>query len=523
MQEQMPSPPPRIPVIPHPPDLQGFGGEDTRPDSAAIMSNRAGDSFRYRLAQKTSQETLGSDVYRGMPVPPIPPIPPIPGTATAPKSYIDALSKTESLVHRGRYSYASSAISTINSPRKIRRRKNPTPFNILVVGAKSSGKTSFLNFLRTSLSLPLSKLRQQSRDEDYYIASSASAGTFPNYTSQYVETEIEGERIGVTLWDSQGLEVDRVDLQLQNMTSFIESKFEDTFNEESKVARAPGFQDTHIHCVLLLLDPNRLDTNIATGQRANEINGVKAKANSFVRARPERFIGGLDEILDLNVLRALKGKTTVVPVIAKADTITSAHMAHLKRAVWDSLKSNGFETLEAITQNGDDEGSDTSSDSPKTNYVDDQDGDLIKTEGDKFSTTSVLSSSSDSTFSASDFDLAKPGKPSKFSPAITPTSPAGTTPPPAEVPALPFSIISPDPHEPGVIGRRFPWGLADPMNAEHCDFVKLKQNVFAEWRGNLREASRELWYESWRTSRLNKKARRDGGVVGDLRTQMWAN
>ena len=125
MQEQMPSPPPRIPIIPHPPDLQGFGGEDIRSD---IMSNRAGGSFRYRLAQKTSQETLGSDMYRGMPVPPVPPIPPIPGTTTAPKSYIDTFSRTESLVNRGRYSYASSAISTINSPRKIRRRKDPTPF-----------------------------------------------------------------------------------------------------------------------------------------------------------------------------------------------------------------------------------------------------------------------------------------------------------------------------------------------------------------------------------------------------------
>lgn len=127
MQEQIPSPPPRIPIIPHPPDLQGFGGEDTR-DSGAIISNRAAGSFRYRLAQKSSQETLGSDMYRGMPVPPVPPIPPIPGTATTIKSYVDVFPRTESLVHRGRYSYASSAISTINSPRKIRRRKDPTAF-----------------------------------------------------------------------------------------------------------------------------------------------------------------------------------------------------------------------------------------------------------------------------------------------------------------------------------------------------------------------------------------------------------
>lgn len=489
----------------------------------AIMSNRAGGSFKYRLAQKSSQETLGSDTYRGMPVPPVPPIPPIPGRTTT-KGYVEAFSRTESLVNRGRHSYASSAISTINSPRKIRRRKDPTSFNILVVGAKTSGKTTFLNFLQTSLALPLSKRRQQSRDDDYYIVPTTSAGAFSNFTSQYVETEIEGERIGVTLWDSEGLEASGVDLQLQNMTTFIESKFEDTFNEESKVARAPGFRDTHIHCVFLVLDPSRLDANIAAGQRANEIDGVKAMANSFVRGRPERSLSGLDENLDLNVLRALKGKTTVVPVIAKADTITSAHMAHLKRAVWDSLRSNGLETLEGITQN-DDEESDNSSGSPKNNHLDERDEDIIKTEGDKFSMTSVLSSSSDSSsvFSASDFDLAKPGKPSIISPVRTPSSPNVLTPPLAEPPALPLSIISPDPYEPDVIGRKFPWGLADPMNAEHCDFVKLKQTIFTEWRGDLRDASRELWYESWRTSRLKKKARRDGGLVVDARTQVWAS
>ncbi|RAL68289.1 hypothetical protein DID88_007020 [Monilinia fructigena] len=59
----------------------------------------------------------------------------------------------------------------------------------------------------------------------------------------------------------------------------------------------------------------------------------------------------------------------------------------------------------------------------------------------------------------------------------------------SEIPYLPLSIISPDMYEPDVIGRKFPWGFADPMNVEHCDFVRLKEAVFAEWRGELREAS----------------------------------
>lgn len=50
------------------------------------------------------------------------PIPPVPG------GWVDPYARTESMTHRGRYSYASSAISTINSPRRVRRRKDPTPF-----------------------------------------------------------------------------------------------------------------------------------------------------------------------------------------------------------------------------------------------------------------------------------------------------------------------------------------------------------------------------------------------------------
>lgn len=354
---------------------------------------------------------------------------------------------------------------------------------------------------------------------------SASAGAFPTFTSQYVETGAENERIGVTLWDSEGLKANVVDIQIQKIASFIESKFEDTFNEENQVARAPGFKDSHIHCVFLILDPVRLDANLAASQSASEINGYRARANSFANRRPDLSPSGLDENLDLNVLRGLKGKTTVIPIIAKADTITSGHMSHLKRAVWESLIKNGLETLEAINQEDEDD-SDSSSEYGGTSGLDERDEDAANAakESDDFSVTSVLHSDSDtsSTFSASDFDLAKPGKPAKTVHARTSSSPTVPMSAPAVPPSLPLSIISPDPYEPDIIGRKFPWGFADPMNAEHCDFVKLKQVVFTEWRSDLREASRELWYEGWRTSRLNKKARRDGGVVGDARTQVWA-
>lgn len=87
---------PRLPDLSPTPQLETFGGEE--------------------------RDTLA----------PEPPMPrPQSGIAVPTASMTDAVdpyARTESMTHRGRYSYASSAISTVNSPRRIRRRKDPTPY-----------------------------------------------------------------------------------------------------------------------------------------------------------------------------------------------------------------------------------------------------------------------------------------------------------------------------------------------------------------------------------------------------------
>lgn len=134
--------------------------------------------------------------------------------------------------------------------------------SILVVGAKNSGKTSFISFLKHSLALPPGKQPHGSDPEPQTSHGSRGSSSF---TSTYLESEIEGERIGLTLWDSQGLEKNVVDLQCRELAGFVESKFEETFAEEQKVMRTPGVKDTHIHCVLLVLDPVRY---VSLGGRA---------------------------------------------------------------------------------------------------------------------------------------------------------------------------------------------------------------------------------------------------------------
>ncbi|OWP03738.1 hypothetical protein B2J93_6081 [Marssonina coronariae] len=436
-----------------------FCNED-RPDAVALAASPRHANGRASMEPPRSAAIAVSSE----------PVPPVPSASHGSRNgaWVDPYARTESMTHRGRYSYASSAVSSINSPRRVRRRKDPTPFNILIIGARSSGKTSFLDFLKTSLALPPQKRsnRPTPLAADIFAPYNNSSKT-GGFNSHYLETEIDGERIGLTLWDSEGLEKSVVDLQLREMTSFLESKFEETFTEEMKVVRAPGVQDTHIHCAFLLLDPLRLDRNMAASRSA-PANGTAHGQSATGR--------GLDEDLDLQVLRSLQGKTTVIPVISKADTITTAHMAYLKKTVWDSLRSANLDPLEAL---GLDE---VEPDSPR-------DGHRID-EGDE---------DEDDTISSGNPAPASAG-------SLRRQSGGGSD--PEEMPYLPLSIISPDSYEPGVIGRQFPWGCADPLNAEHCDFLRLKDAVFNEWRGELREASRDLWYEGWRTSRLKHREMR---------------
>lgn len=295
-----------------------------------------------------------------------------------------------------------------------------------------------------------------------------------------------------------------MDLQLREMSAFVESKFEDTFTEENRVARTPGFRDTHIHCVFLLLDPARLDANIAAAKRAEAINGVKTNGNSWTTQRYGGMAGGMDESLDLQAMRVLQGKTTVVPVIAKADSITAAHMLHLKRVVWDSIKRAKLDDYDTIGL-----GEDAEEEESEEEQMEGKGGG--PEEDRKLLDTSHLDSPSDSEGSSGDFNLSKPANQRQVQHSRTPSSPATVPVKPqasGETPYLPLSIISPDLYEPDVPGRKFPWGFADPYNADHCDFVRLKEMIFSEWRGDLREASREGGYESWRSSRLNRQSAR---------------
>lgn len=106
--------PPKLPDFYKPGDqlpLSNSIPSDLRTEAGSVFS----EDHHGMYSARPSMEPAGS-IVSSVPIPPIP------------KDGFDPYARTESMTHRGRYSYASSAISTINSPRRVRRRKDPTPF-----------------------------------------------------------------------------------------------------------------------------------------------------------------------------------------------------------------------------------------------------------------------------------------------------------------------------------------------------------------------------------------------------------
>ncbi|KOS17873.1 Septin-2A [Escovopsis weberi] len=389
--------------------------------------------------------------------------------------------RSESMTHRSRTSYTSM---NTNGPRRVRRRKDPTPFNILILGTRDSGKTSFIEFLKTALALPPKKTSKKAEEEAIRV--------FPRPLGSFIphcfETEIDGERIAITLWDSEGLEKNVVDLQLRDLSAFVESKFEETFAEEMKVMRSPHVQDTHIHAAFLLLDPSRLARNMAPakGPSSDPFSG-----NDFHPAtHSSRSLAVLDQELDIQTLRALHHKTAVIPVISKADTITVKQMGVLKRAVWDGLQALKMDPLEGL-------GTDEDSDSLEEDEDDEDQRPFHNNQYiEQLSTIQGLAISPPATPNQNPRLSRQSLRRHKAQQDLKEEHKE------EETPFFPLSIISPDPCEPDVVGRQFAWGFADPFDERHCDYQRFQEAVFREWRAELREVSREQWYEEWRTSRL---------------------
>lgn len=84
----------------------------------------------------------------------------------------------------------------------------------------------------------------------------------------------------------------------QPVLDYIENRYEDYLNAESRVNRK-AVLDSRVHCCLYFVAPSG--------------HGMKA--------------------LDIELMKKLHDKVNIIPVIAKADTLTPEECAHFKKQV----------------------------------------------------------------------------------------------------------------------------------------------------------------------------------------------
>lgn len=176
--------------------------------------------------EKVRSEINGKSSYNGMNKQPGSTMPPLPDISHP------------SSARSNRHSIQSTAASL--SPRMRRRRRDPTPFNILVIGFLGSGKTSFIRFLKDSLgdSKRIRNVSQNNNEEAAEQSVEEDLTQPPHKTlgfeRHYLEKEVDGERVGLTIFDSEGFgprEQNIVDIQLSLLINFITGKYEETFAE----------------------------------------------------------------------------------------------------------------------------------------------------------------------------------------------------------------------------------------------------------------------------------------------------
>lgn len=185
--------------------------------------------------------------------------------------------------------------------KRSRKLYIPT-LNIMIVGRTLVGKTTFLRTFLNSLDIHGSAS----------LSLISELPTLKNEVAKYptLQVTLEHSKVALTIIDTPGLCEDGDGLH--TCLEFIEQQFESHLQEEMKVNRNPVGLDNMIHAVLYLL--------------------------------PQ---GPLSE-LDLEAIQQLQRRTNVVPLMARADTVTQKQCLVVREQLRKSLQPfNALHFLES--------------------------------------------------------------------------------------------------------------------------------------------------------------------------------
>lgn len=192
-------------------------------------------------------------------------------------------------------SFSGGPIHTKRAPRK-------QTFTVLVCGASGTGKSAFINTFVGHKVLYDSERAPESSGAVHFQPTAVELDNQLSDGARLALTMVETENFGTALDHSS--DVDAV-------ARFIENRFDEVLAEESRIRRNPRFKDNRVDACIYFIEP--------TGH-------------------------GLREI-DVLALRRLASIVNVIPVLARADTLTPSEVVANKRLVSEDMRFYDLETF----------------------------------------------------------------------------------------------------------------------------------------------------------------------------------
>ncbi|KAF6299647.1 hypothetical protein mRhiFer1_015070 [Rhinolophus ferrumequinum] len=192
-------------------------------------------------------------------------------------------------------------IDSILEQMRRKAMKQGFEFNIMVVGQSGLGKSTLINTLFKS---KISRKSVQQPTSEERIPKTIEIKSITH------DIEEKGVRMKLTVIDTPGFG-DHINNEncWQPIMKFINDQYEKYLQEEVNINRKKRIPDTRVHCCLYFIP--------ATGHSL----------------RP----------LDIEFMKRLSKVVNIVPVIAKADTLTLEERVYFKQRITADLLSNGID------------------------------------------------------------------------------------------------------------------------------------------------------------------------------------
>ncbi|XP_076656986.1 septin 7-like protein pnut isoform X5 [Halictus rubicundus] len=280
-----------------------------------------------------------------------------------------------------------------NLPNQVYRKavKKGFDFTLMVVGESGLGKSTLIN----------SMFLADIYSAEYPGPSLRIKKTVAVETSKVLLKE-NGVNLTLTVVDTPGFgdAVDNSNCWVP-VIEYIESKYEEFLNAESRVVRRQ-IPDSRVHCCLYFVAPSG--------------HGLKP--------------------LDVEFMQRLHDKVNIIPVIAKADTMTPDECAHFKKQILNEIAQHKIKIYEF------------------PEVEEEEESKLHKVLRDR-----------------------------------VPFAVVGAN-----------TVVEQDGRK--VRGRKYPWGIAEVENLEHCDFIALRNMVIRTHLQDLKDVTNNVHYENFRCRTL---------------------